>query len=252
MKMDTKAVVIKSAKISLNVLFYMLLLLLVLFSIANMKIKESNKDIAHVGGRGFLTVLTSSMDGSEKSSFSTEDVIFVKLLDVDEKQNLKVGDIITYFKGRITGLNRPGLITHRIFEVTENSDGDRVYITIGDAAPEMPPLDSEAYIGFADTYFDAIHYEDVIAVYTGQVKNIGSMIKNMQTANGFGLYVVLPVVLILLVEGIVLAKNILALNKEKLTTQFEQEKQDAKLNLEAEKEKMRQQILEELKKEKNQ
>lgn len=254
MKMNKKAIAIKTVKISFNVLFYMLLLVLVLFSIANTKIKESNKDIANVFNRGFLTVLTSSMDGDEKESFSTKDLIFVKLLDDQQKQELKKGDIVTYFKSRIDGLNRPGLITHRIYEVSEDDNGDVVYITLGDAAPEVPDpeLDFEAYIEFADTYFDAILYHDVIAVYTGQVKNVGSMIKNMQTPNGFGLYVVLPVVLILLVEGILLAKNILALNKEKLTSQYELEKQDAVKNLEAEKEKMRQQILEELKKEQNQ
>jgi signal peptidase I len=249
MKMNKKRVAIKTVKIGFNVLFYVLLVLLVLFSIANTKIKESNKDIAHVFNRGFLSVLTSSMDGDQKDSFSTEDLIFVKLLNEEQKQELKEGDIITYFKSRISGLNRPGLITHRIYAVTEDSEGDVVYITLGDASPEIPDPNSEAYIDFSDTYFDAIHYDDVISVYTGQIKNAGNVIKSMQTANGFGLYVVLPVVLILMVEGILLTKNILALNKEKLTTKYEIEKQDAVKNLELEKEKMRQQIIEELKKE---
>jgi signal peptidase len=238
----------KVLKISFNVIFYLIIISLILFSIANTKLK-STSDIANIGGRGILTVLTSSMDGDKENSFSTEELLFVKLLSNTEKQNLNPGDIITYLDSNIEGLNRPGLITHRIYEVSENDKGEVVYVTLGDAAGNVPQEGTDAYINFSEKYFDSIHYEDVIAVYTGQVKNLGSTMKYIQTPTGFAVTIVLPVFILLIVQGSVLIKNIMGLSKEKLTANLAKEKEEALAKLEAEKERMREQILEELKKE---
>ncbi len=248
MEKNTQHVSIKIIKISMNVLFYLFITTLILFSIANTKLKTTS-DIANIGGRGILTVLTGSMDGSQEDSFSTRDLLFVKLLSNEEKQNLNIGDIVTYFKSSISGINRPGLITHRIHDITEDDEGNKIYITLGDAAPAIPQEGSPAYVDFAERYFDAIRYDDVIAVYTGQVKNVGSAMKYMQSSTGFAITVILPVFILLIVQGSVLIKNIMGINKEKLKIQYEKEQQQALANLEAEKERMRQQILEELKKE---
>ncbi|MDX9691116.1 MAG: hypothetical protein RBT45_01595 [Acholeplasmataceae bacterium] len=248
MENNSTSKAIKVLKISFNIIFYLIIITLILFSIANTKLK-STSDIANIGGRGILTVLTGSMDGNEENSFSTKDLLFVKVLSDGEKEDLQEGDIITYFKSSISGLNRPGLITHRIYEITEDDEGETVYITLGDASPEVPQEGSPAYVTFAETYFDAIHYEDVIAVYTGQVKNAGSAMKYMQTPTGFAITIVLPVFILLIVQGSILIKNIMGISKEKLKLKYETEQQEALVNLEAEKEKMRQQILEELKKE---
>ena len=248
MEKSKSNIVIKSIKIGLNVVFYSLITVLILFSIANTKLKTT-QDIANIGGRGLLTVLTGSMDGDKEDSFSTNDLIFVKLLSENEKMNLQPGDIITYFKSNIQGLNRPGLITHRIFDVAEDLNGKRVYITLGDAAPNMPSEGSPSYAHFVETYLDAIPYDDVIAVYTGQVKNVGQVMKELQTPNGFALYIILPVFVLLIVQIALLIKNIMGINREKMQLQYQAEQQNVLANLEAEKEKMRQQILEELKKE---
>lgn len=243
-----KQLVKKVMKIVLNVTFYFSLLILILFSIANTKLKTTG-DIANIGGRGFLTVLTGSMDGNEPDSFSTKELLFVKMLNEEEKQNLNPGDIITYIKLRIPGLNRNGLITHRIIEVTEDINGDVVYITRGDAAPEMPDMDHPDFIYYAETYLDTIYYKDVLAVYTGKLDGVGAAMKTIQTPNGFLMFIVFPVLILLIVEAVFLIRNIFVINKDKLQVNLAKEKELALANLEAEKEKMRQQILEELKKE---
>ena len=248
METKTQKLSWRITKISFNVMFYLVIITLILFSIANTKVKTT-QDIANVGGRGLLTVLTGSMDGNEKDSFSTEDLLFVKLLSDDAKKNLKVGDIITYSVDKISGLNRPGLITHRIYQVTQDLEGNIVYVTLGDASPAVPDIESDEYDDFARDYLDYIYYDNVIAIYTGQLKNVGSIIKYMQTSTGFAITVVLPVFILLIVQGSVLISNIMSINKDKLKTKYESEQQQAIADLEAEKEKMRQQILEELKKE---
>jgi signal peptidase len=248
MSNQSKQLVKKVMKIVLNVTFYFSLLILILFSIANTKLKTTG-DIANIGGRGFLTVLTGSMDGNEPDSFSTKELLFVKMLNEEQKQNLQVGDIITYIKLRIPGLNRNGLITHRIIEVTEDINGNVVYITRGDAAPEMPAMDHPDFILYAENYLDTIYYKDVLAVYTGKLNGVGSVMKTIQTPNGFLMFIVFPVLILLVFEGVFLVRNIFAINKDKLKESFAKEKELALANLEAEKERMRQQILEELKKE---
>jgi signal peptidase len=239
---------LRVVKIILNVAFYSSIAILILFSIANTKLKTTG-DIANIGGRGFLTVLTGSMDGNEKESFSVDDLVLVRIPSENQKKNLKVGDIVTYFKSNIEGLGRPGLITHRIIEVAEDIDGKRVYVTRGDAAPEMPDIEDNDFISYSEQYLDTISYNDVVGVYTGQIKNLGSTMKTLQTPNGFLMFIVFPVLLLLIVETVFLVKNVFSINKEKLTANLEKEKEEALAKLEAEKIRMREQILEELKKE---
>lgn len=220
----------KIIKISLNTIFYLLLISMILFSFANMKLKESD-DIANLFGRGFVSVLTGSMDGDESDSFSTKDLILVKLLDEDEKGNLAEGTIVTFYDTMISGLNQPGLITHRIVDVID-VDGQIFYQTQGDANanPDEELLNSDL----------------VVAVYTGQIKNLGSVLKTVQSPNGFALYIILPIAIFMIFEGVILTRNILAINKDKMEKKYALEKEEALSKLEAEKEKMRQEIMKEL------
>ncbi|HBP25959.1 MAG TPA: hypothetical protein DD618_03305, partial [Acholeplasmatales bacterium] len=62
----------KIVKIVLNVLFYSFIAVLLLFSIANMRIK-TNADIPNIFGRGFLAVISDSMEGDQDDSFNQGD-----------------------------------------------------------------------------------------------------------------------------------------------------------------------------------
>ena len=222
------------SKIVLNILFYSVIVTLVLFSIANMQLKEKN-DIANIFGNGFVSVITDSMDGDQPDSFTIEDLLFVKVLDDESRALLEVGDIITYYDFEIDGLpGKPaGFITHRIISIFELDD-EVFFVTQGDKFGALPD--------------DPIHISEAIAVYQSKWQNAGTALKYLQTPQGFALVVILPVALLLIFEGVMLTRNILAVNREKMNEQLKEQKEQVQLHLESEKEKIRQQILEELKK----
>lgn len=224
---------IRIVKISLNTLFYALIAFLVLFSIANMQLKEKN-DIANVFGNGIVSVLTDSMDGNQENSFKVEDLIFVKLLDEESRLQLEVGDIITYYDLEIEGLGIDGFITHRIVQIFD-LDGETFFVTRGDKA------------GATDD--QPIHISETLALYQSKWSGAGQALKYLQTPTGFALFVILPVALMLIFEGVMLGRNIYVLNKQKMDEKYAQDKVQAVIDLEAEKEKIRQQVLAEIRKE---
>ena len=77
--MTTKQKVWFGVKIALNVVFYILILLVLLFSISNIRAKNKNDQIPNIFGKGYLNVLSDSMTGDNKDSFNTGDMIIVKI-----------------------------------------------------------------------------------------------------------------------------------------------------------------------------
>jgi signal peptidase I len=227
----------KATKIALNILFYSMIVMMILFSIANMKIKTTG-DVANIFGIGFMGVLTDSMDGDKIDSFTIDDLLFVKLVDDQNRNTFQKDDIITYYSFNVPGLNnRPGLITHRIVEVIYEGN-NTFYVTKGD----HPDATIDP---------DPINSLDVIAVYQSKWTNIGKQLKYLQTPNGFAMFIIIPVAVLFIFEGVLLARNFIQISNEKTTQRLEAEKEVAIQSLEAEKEKIRQQILEEMKKEQN-
>lgn len=233
MENEKKTTPKKVLKITLNSLFYLIIILLLIFSVANIKVKKEN-DIANVFGTGFLSVQSNSMLGDKDDSFEKGDMVFVKMLDEKSVLDLKVGDIVTYFDMSIKQFN-----THRIVEI--NFD-DEYIVTQADynqagqntnTQPDQP-----------------ITFDQAIATYKSKVSGLGNTLDKLQSPTGFALFIILPVALILIFEGVMLVRNILQLNREKMEDKYAQEKEDTKKTLEVEKEKIRQELLAELKKEK--
>lgn len=224
----------KVLKIIGNVVFYLVLALLITFSFATMKLKSAN-DIANIFGRGFMTVLTPSMEGDLEDSFTTEDIIFVRIFDSNDPEDIEVGDIVVFYK---LDLNddapgtTPGFVTHRVHD-TLIVDGNTYFITKGDANTEADSI--------------ALSVDDILAVYTSKWVGAGSVLKYLQTSTGFAVAVIIPVALMFMIQGVFLVRNIIRLNKEKVVEHLESEKEAQLKALELEKEKIRQQILEELK-----
>ena len=220
-------------KIVGNVLFYTLIVLLLLFSISNLSVK-TNKDIANVLGRGFLPVISDSMEGNKSDSFDKGSLVLVKLLSDSQKDDLEVGDIVTFYDLNLAALN-----THRVVHITPS-----YVVTQGDKAAL-----SAAYVVGGDNtgvQYEIVTYDNIKAIRTGDIAGVGSAISYLQTAVGFALFVILPVVLLLAYQGYVLTKTLLAVNREKIEAQHAGEKEQL---LESEKERIRKELLEELKKE---
>jgi signal peptidase I len=216
--------VIKSLKIIGNVFFYLVIVFLIVFSFANMKVKSEN-NIANVFGIGFLSVQSNSMAGQGSDNFSQGDMVFTKMLNAQSRENLAIGDIVTYFDMSIKQFN-----THRIIEIY-TIQGETFLITRGDNTPGQD---------------QPIHISEAISVYQSSLSGLGNALDYLQTSAGFAIFVILPVILILIFEGIILGRNILQVNKNKMEEKLSLEKEKAALDLEAEKEKIRQQILAEL------
>lgn len=235
MKNSEQSLPLKISKIVLNVLFYTVIVLLLVFSIANMKVKRDD-NIANIFGTGILSVQSNSMYGDLEDSFEKGDMLFVKMLDENSREDLEIGDIVTYFDLSIYAFN-----THRIVEINESegyliTQADYNYVAQNNnTEPDQP-----------------VNIEDVIAVYTEtKVSGFGNALDYLQTSAGFAIFIIVPVIILLIVEGVILTRTIMSANKEKLANQYAQEKEDAMKDLEAEKERMRKEILAELEKEKN-
>ncbi|MDI6452466.1 signal peptidase I [Peloplasma aerotolerans] len=216
MEKKNTQVVKRVFKIVFNTIFYSMIALLIGFSIATMKIK-SEDNIANIFGAGFLSVQSDSMEGDLKDSFFKGDMVFVNMLNDQTRKELQVGDIVTYFDTNIRAFN-----THRIIEVVQIED-QLYYLTKGDNTSGDDGL---------------LHSNQALAVYRSSVSGLGTALDYLQTPSGFALFIILPVVMILIFEGVVLIRNIMALNHAKLEDQYTSEK-----------EKIRQQILAEMKKE---
>jgi signal peptidase len=209
----------KTYKLILNIVLYSILLLLFLFSIANLTLKDK-ASIPNIFGLGFLNVLSDSMTGPEKDSFNKGDLIIVHVFkDKESRNTLKVGDVVTWFDPGKGFLN-----SHRIIEI-----GDGVYLTKGDNTTGV-----DLFVPSA---------EQIRGKYLGKIPNLGTAIGYMRTPIGFGLTIFLPVLLFLIFQASILIKNLLLLNKEKVKASNEIDKDELRRQLKAE---LEQQLKEEL------
>ncbi|MFA7588929.1 MAG: signal peptidase I [Acholeplasmataceae bacterium] len=226
---------IKILKISLNTFFYLIIALLLIFSIANIRRKSENQ-IPNIFGIGVFSVQSDSMEGTETNSFQKGDLIFVKMLNKEQQKNLQPGAVVTFY-ATIDPRFKAQLNTHRIVNAGTTSEGIQYYQTKGDN-PEagIDPI--------------ALEPKDIIAQYGSfRIKGAGEVLDYMMDPVGFAVVVILPVALFLIYSGVNLGRSILAINRAKMQEQYAQDKELSQQELEVEKEKMRQQILEELKKE---
>ncbi len=202
----------KVVKIVVNVIFYILIFLLLLFSIANLN-KKDQYSVPSLFGKGFTTVETPSMAGNEKDSFTMDDLVFLSVVtdkNRDKKVNsLKVGDIIC-FKAWNAELRRDMLNTHRIVEIHYDDDGSvHEFITKGDANEVRDSVE--------------VSLEDIRGIYTGKWVGAGKAMKFLQTSLGFGLCIVLPVALFFIAELVILILRLNKIKKDKNDQKHEAE-----------------------------
>jgi signal peptidase len=243
----------KISKIVLNVIFYTLIVVLLLFSIANIN-KKDQFSVPNIFGKGFSTVVSPSMEGSQKDSFTTEDLIFLDVVtdsNRDKKlEKLEIGDIIM-FKYFNNDLNEYVLNTHRIVDIVE-INGKTTYVTQGDKRAETYPDDKyDPAKGWEELFeqnkIELVSGSEVAAVYTGKWVGAGAAFKFVQTSNGFLLCVVLPVALFFLVELVLLLLNFMKIRQQKRDEQHAEEmeriKAEQAARLEEEKARIRAEIL---------
>lgn len=239
-QLTTQKQALRMIKICANVFFYGLILLIILFSIANIRGKNKG-NVPNLFGKGYAHVLTDSMNGTKKNSFRKGDLAWIKTLNEKQKQNLNVDDIILFYSPT-EGID----ITHRIVAVEKDNRNEIVYITRGDLQAvrngEYDPKRYESIDGKAPELtqdFEIIHYKNVkgrvTSTWSGWGKTLGYL---SNPRGGFLIWIVIPTVLFLAFEIFILVRNIIRYQKDKIM-------EDAV----SEKEKLRLELLEELRKE---
>lgn len=184
----------------LKVFFGVIILFVLLFSVLRLTSRD-NGGIPKIFGVYPLSVLSNSMKGT----FNKGDVIFVRETDPYE---LKEGDIITYWMKQVN--NEGQLIevpnTHKIVGIEYDTYDDPLYITQGTNLETNPNPD----IG-------SVSPDKVIGIYTGgKIPLLGHIITFISSFIGFGIFVVLPILVLFVGETINLIKVVSANEKEKL------------------------------------
>ena len=121
-----------------------------------------------------MAVTSGSMDGDKEGGFAKGSLIFVDLLSDEEKQELAVGDVVTF---RASGT----FVTHRVISlVREDGDGSPVVsvITQGDAN---------------DAADSATPIENVVGRCTGSIGGLGAFSVFLQTPVGIIVVIGVPI-----------------------------------------------------------
>lgn len=150
------------------------------------------------------------LSGSMEETIMTGDMIFVRAVDEGAiKADEKNGDIITYMS------ENKKFVTHRAVREQTEEDGSKSYVMKGDA--------NEVY----DRY--AITTDQVVGKYFFRIPKLGALANFMKEPTGMILFIILPLALIVAYEF--LRRNL-----------NDRQKKKAAAGLEAELEKMREQL----------
>ena len=257
----TKEKVVSVLKLIGNVVFYVIIIGLLLFSIMNINAGSKNGGFPNIFGKGFLAVQTDSMtrDGNrldelyadfEVGEFARGDLLYANVVNEKNINDLKVGDVVTFFDSSINALN-----THRII-IVDKEDGKVTRLVLqGDLSASLSgiydPTDldkaqqNQYLISSGNVQF--IGGENLSLVkgkVTGVATGVGNKLEFVQQ-NWLWLFVI-PVLLFLLVEVFFVVRNVMELKGAKQKAELASDKEAMLAELEAQKEEMRRQILAEL------
>ena len=257
----TKEKVVSILKLIGNIVFYVVIIGLLLFSIMNINAGSKNGGFPNIFGKGFLAVQTDSMtrDGDkldelyadyEIGEFARGDLLYANVVNEKNINDLKVGDVVTFFDSSINALN-----THRII-IVDIEDGKVTRVVLqGDLAASLSgvydPTDpnkaqqNQYLISSGNVQF--IGGENLSLIkgkVTGIAKDFGTKLEFVQQ-NWLWLFVI-PVLLFLLVEVFFVVRNVMELKGAKQKAELASDKEAMLAELEAQKEEMRKQILAEL------
>lgn len=260
-KKTAKEKTIFGLKIAGNIIFYLIIIALLLFSIMNINAGSKNGGFPNIFGKGFLSVQSDSMTRQDElpeeynnykiQGFAKGDLLYVKVLNNKNINELKKGDVVTFYDSTIEALN-----THRIVYITYNEDNTVNSVSLqGDLSASLksvydPTDETKLDLNYQlqssgdIATFSGDGLENLKGVVTGVNVGAGKVLDNIQ--KNWLWYFVLPVLVFLLFEVFLVVRNIMDLKGAKQSAKLLSDKEAMMADLEAQKEEMRKQILAEL------
>lgn len=215
MEATTKQHVKKTAGIVINVLLWLFVIFAVIITVIAVSAGANKKNVPTLGGNCYLSVQSDSMNADKPSwvgsdapnGFKKGDLLIGKYIaeDTEAMGALAVGDIIT-FEWDINGdgeISQGEYNTHRIVNI-EKKDGNVIYIeTQGD---------NEEY---SRGKTEIVSPSGVLAKYTGKkIGGVGAVITALSSPLGFGLCIVLPLLLFFAYELFVFIRTVIKVKNE--------------------------------------
>lgn len=227
----------------LDAVLLVVLVFAVVIAVSSIKTRAKGYgDYTELFGSAYVSVVSDSMDAEKPAyvpadkpeGFKKGDLLKIKMLSDKSKDNLEVGDIITY-STKFALDNKYVLNTHRIVEIVDLGNGSKAFRTQGDnnATPDG----------------SLVEYGDVIGIYSSKVKNVGFVMMFMGSSTGFVVFVIVPSVLIVLY---CIANLVIVILKEKKAQTAAAEAEEAQKSaeeaqrLDAERERIRKELLAEM------
>ena len=267
----TKQKVFLGLEIAGNVVFYLIIIALFLFALFNINGGNGTENFPNLFGTGYLSVQSDSMKRSDKfneleewkdyeiGGFETGDLLKDSVFHENDADELKVGMVITFY-GKLQGTSQNGLITHRIVDVNVVNGVVKSVTTQGDAVAQLTPYikaGTKRAEGMTEQEIALHNYnlEGAGSIENVELVNIRGIVKSVSVGAGSVLdnirqnylfYFVLPVAVLLLFEIFLVVRNIMILRGEKNKAELEGTREAMMADVEAEKEKMRQELLAEM------
>ena len=187
----------KAINIIILIIQVLIMIACVVFSVFIIINNSKKEDGSLRNGLNLMPVLSESMQGDAKDSFNKGDMIFVKSLTDKEKEELQIGQIVTFVQVQDESYY---YISHRIIDKVYNeSMGEWRLITQGDYAKVISP-NSKENLGF----------KDVQGVYIGKLPKVGNVITFLQKPVAFFFIIMAPLILLLVYNIFVIVKGSMA------------------------------------------
>ena len=175
-KIDVKKIieVVKTVFTWIVVAFAVCIMIFTLVSVNTFDKNERN-----LFGFKFFVVQTDSM---AKTDFKAGDIVIAK--EVKDLRELKEGDIITFISE--SSHNYGETVTHKIREVTKDTDGSIAFVTYGTTTD----TDDEALATI------------VVGKYVGNIPNLGAFFLFLKTTPGYIICILIPFLILIISQGI--------------------------------------------------
>lgn len=173
----------KAASITANVLIWVFVVFSLLVTVLVFTAQGDEDGVPSLFGKSLVTIESESMEPTYKKG----DLVFMKKLTPSEKDELKVGEIITYFVD-LDGDGDLELNTHRIDKI----DGNK-YVTKGDNNKFDDNSGDRPYTVQRSDIIGKCEEDD-------RIGGFGAVIGFLRSSLGFFICIVLPLILFFLYE----------------------------------------------------